>query len=141
MLNTKFTFVSYPDFLKISLQGIKRSNSNFTHQLIMDSLELIPLLLIHGYDTNGFEKFVLAQRHFPAIFQMSWGYLNQTSETHTMPFLAIVSHENKAMIVCEFCQFWIWPLNTLEAVAEAMIAWSQWNFQDLWVRYKSKFGI
>ena len=36
---------------------------------------------------------------------------------------------------CEICKFWIWPLVTSMAVAEAMIAWSQWNFQQKWLRY------
>ena len=39
------------------------------------------------------------------------------------------------------CKFWIWPLVTYTAVAEAMIAWSQWNFQQRCVRYQSTFGI
>ena len=68
MLNTKFTSVSYPNFLKISLQGIKRSNSNFRHQLIMDLLELIPLLLIHGYETNGFKKSCSCSKTFSHNF-------------------------------------------------------------------------
>ena len=33
------------------------------------------------------------------------------------------------------CKFWIWPPIVLEAVAEAILAWSQWNFQNLKVRY------
>ena len=28
-----------------------------------------------------------------------------------------------------------------EAVAEAILTWSRWNFQNLWVRYKSWFDI
>ena len=63
--NTKFTFVSCPNILKISmgssnygvsyrLQGNQRSNSKLTHKLIMDSPDLIPVLLDYGSKINGF---------------------------------------------------------------------------------------
>ena len=39
------------------------------------------------------------------------------------------------------CKFWIWSHIVLEALAEAMLAWFKWNFQDNLVRYQSEFGI
>ena len=95
LLNTKFTFISYPHFQKLSLgsrkyglgyslQGHWRSSSKFTHLLIMDSPDLTPVILNHDSESNGLWKFVLVQKTFSslisAIFQNPWVYLTQISE-------------------------------------------------------------
>ena len=74
----------------------------------------------------------------PPIFQNPWGYLNKISKTKTMPFFNTLYHVSKTMLVCKFGA---WPQSVFEAVAEATLAWSLWIFQDMWVRYKSWFGI
>ena len=55
-----------------------------------------------------------------------------------IPFVNTLSYESKPMIVCKF---WIFPPTPFEAVAETILAWSQWKFLKMWVRYKSEFGI
>ena len=38
-------------------------------------------------------------------------------------------------------KFWTWPLIALEAVAEVMNKWSQWNFLKMCIRYQRKFCV
>ena len=93
LLITIFISISCPPFLKISfgssrhgfsysLWGNSKSNSKFTHQLIMDSPHLITVLLRYDSEINGLWKVVLDQTTFSsltlAVFQNPSGYLNQT---------------------------------------------------------------
>ena len=55
-----------------------------------------------------------------------------------IPFVNTHSYESKTMIVCKF---WTFPPTPFEAVAETILAWSQWNFLKIWLRYKSQFDI
>ena len=147
MLNTKITLIFYPHDLKISLRSSKyglsyslqddwRSNRKITHKVIMDSPYLIPVLLDFGIKVTGFWKVVLVSRHFSVwylqcqkIHEIHW----MISETKTITFSNFVSHDTKSMILRKF---WAWPPGVFEAVAEAILTWSQWNFQNLLIRYK-----
>ena len=151
MLNAKFT-CTQPNILKISLgssnhglshslQGIQRSDSKltrFTHYhcfVLMRAyskkrhcMSLRGLIQITSWHLENCRKMSLSKnKFFKAIsfITMNQKKWNQFRQIH-----------NQLV-----CKIWIWPLNALEAVPEAMIAWSQWNFQYIWVRYKRKFGI
>ena len=65
-----------------------------------------------------------------AFFKNPWGYLNNFWEWNNA-FFNFVSHETKSMILCKF---WVWPPSVFEAVAEAILGWPQWIFQNLWIR-------
>ena len=148
MLNTKFTFVSYPNYLKISLrsgqyglshslQGNWRSNSKFTFY----TLSLLcsnerqywenALFLSQGFDSNNLTKFWKLQI---SNWKMS---LSKIKFSKAINFTAVNQkkwNQSKWIHNQLVCKFWIWPLIALEAVAEAILAWFQWNFQDTWLR-------
>ena len=147
MLNTKFTFVSYPPILNISfglsihglsysLQSNWRSNSKFTHQLIMNSPDLSPVLLHYSSDINGLWKVFIFQKILSdlisSIFQKSIKLFESNPWDLNKSFVNTASHESKILIVCKFST---WPPTAFEAVAEAIHAWSLWKFQEVWVRY------
>ena len=146
MLNAKLFFLSYSQFLKISLgssvyglsDSLKdtwRSNSKFTQYhwfgLMRDKIEKRHCFSLRNYSNNLMDFFK------KQIFnwKMSWDKKNfsKASKFDTK----IQKHWNQIRRINNdfVSKFLIWPPIVLEAVAETILAWSQWNFQILWVRY------
>ena len=147
MLNTKFTFISYPHFQKLSLgsskyglsyslQGHWRSSSKFTHLLIMDSPDVTLVILNHDSEICSCPKDIF--KFDICNFSKSMSLFDSNLWGLKIPFVNTHSYESKTMIVCKF---WTFPPTPFEAVAETILAWSQWNFQISRVRYESWFGI
>ena len=146
MLNTKFTLISYPPILKISfglsMHGLSyslkrnwRSNSKFTHQLIMDSPDLIPVLLHYDSNINGLWKFLFSLRsspvwylQFPKMCKVFWIKSLRLKQIFYQYCLWWEQHST-------FCKIWTWPSSAFKAVTEAILVWSQWKFLEMWVRY------
>ena len=101
----------------------------------MNSLDLITVLLHNDSEINGLWRIVLVQRHFwdwyLQFFKIHEGILIKSLKLNHN-FVNNVSHKSKAMIVCKF---FTWPLTAFVDVAEATLAWSQWKFMEMWVRY------
>ena len=103
----------------------------------MDSPELIPLLLIYGSETMGYKKKLFLLKDIFQFDTCNFPNVMRLFELNLWDWNNAFSYYCLSWEQCKICKFWIWPLNALEAVAEAIIAWSQLNFQDIWVRYKS----
>ena len=142
MLNAKLVLLSYPQVLKISLgssiYGLSyslkdtwRSNSKFTQYqwfgLMKDKIEKRHCFSLRIYSNNlmdFFKKDILN-------LKMSWDKDNFSKASNFD-----VKNPKELEWDHDFvCKFLILPPIVLEAVAEAILAWSQWNFQILWARY------
>ena len=139
LLSTKVTFISDPHILKISLRSNKhglryslkstwRYSSKFTHyhcfllrreKAILKKWEVFSSnnLIIFGRGQLSIWKMSLNKKNFLGAINFNTGiqkHWNQIKWIH-----------NQCVKVCIF---WIWPLIALEAVAEDILASSQWNF-------------
>ena len=148
MLNTKLTIVSYPHILKKSLGSSKCGLSNGLNDFEV-RLQIYTLILFCFHDRSyGKRALFYSQRFesnnfkdFGRLMVLNWKlsfdkkkypktiYFTTTIQNHCIQITWI---DNELM-----CKFWFWPWLTSEAVSEAILAWSQWNLQDMRVRYKT----
>ena len=103
------------------------------------------LILDDDIDNNGWLNCLVSRNLFFLVWclhlssQNPCVYFCQIIEAKTLDeWVNLFSHESKTMRVCNS---WIWPLIVCKAVSTAIIAQPQWNFQNMWVQYQSKFGI
>ena len=141
-----YFFLSYPQVLKISLEssiyglsynpkdtwrldskftqyhwfGLKRDKIEKRHSFsfrnhsntLIDFYKMHLLNMKMSWDKNNFSK----ASNFDAKIQKQWNQIRRINNDFV-------------------CKFLIWSPIVLEAVAMAILAWSQWNFQILWIRY------
>ena len=148
MLNTKLFLIFYQWVLKISLRSSKyglsyslkdtwRSSSKFTQYhwfgLMRDKIEKRHCFSLRNYSKNlmDFLKMQISN------WKMSWDKNNFSKASNFDT--KIQKHWNQIRRIHNdfVCKFLIWPPIVLEAIAEAILAWPQWNFQILWVKYQS----
>ena len=142
MLSTKFTLISDPQILKISFRSSKHGLryslkstwmyiSKFTHYhcflLRRDNGEKSNLKKWEVFSSNNLITFGRVQI---SIWKMS---LNKKNFLGAINFNTIIqNHCNQIKWihnqVCKGVYILNWPLIALEAVAEAILASSQWNF-------------
>ena len=87
--------------------------------------------------SKAYEKFFMTKRHF-SVWDLQFFKIQEVIWIKSLKLKLTFCQESKTMIACKI---WTWPPSAFEAVAEAILAWSQWNFLEMWARYESKFGV
>ena len=121
--------------LSYSLKDTWRSNSKFTQyhwfDLMRDKIEKSHCFSLRRYSNNLMYFFEMQVLNW----KMSWDKNNFSKASNFDT--KVQNHLNQIRTIHNdiMCKFLTWPAIVLAAVAEAIIAWSQWNFQILWLRY------